>query len=121
MEFVPVLALLALVKKFGDFLKALTNRDINAAVTQLVLWAAAWGGIALAAHTAWAQGISIGDTTLADLNGWSQLFVALTIGAGAGVVHDTTKAIDSSVDNTNAAINKPLTNLPTGSATGRHG
>lgn len=115
MEFVPALALLALVKKFGDFLKGITNRDWNSVVTQLVVWAAAWAALAVAAHTAWAAGISIGDTSLADLNGWSQLFVALTIGSGASLVHDTTKAVDNSAPAaTSAAIYKPLTNLSTG-------
>lgn len=109
MDFVPALALVALIKKFGDFLKAITNRDVNAIVTQLLLWAAAWGAVTLAAHTSWADGIKIGTSNLAHLNMLSQLFVALTIGSGAGVVHDATKAVDNSVDNKASSINKPLT------------
>lgn len=96
MEFAAGLALVALVKKFVDFLKAVSNRDVNSVVTQLVSAAGAVGALLLAAQTQWANGISIGGTSLASLNVWSVVFVGVTLGSAAGVVQDVTRALNAS-------------------------
>lgn len=96
MEFVPVLALVLLVKKILDFLRYATNGNINGVVTQLISWLAGIGAVVLVAQTDWASGINVGDATLSTLNFWSLLFVGLTISSGASVVHDVTKAVDGS-------------------------
>ncbi len=85
-----------LIKKVTDLLKAISNRDLNSIITQFVVVGGAIGALWLAAQTQWAGGISVGDTTLAALNGWSLVFVGATLGTAASVVHDTTRAINSS-------------------------
>ena len=96
MEFLPALALLALIKKLIDFLRYASAGDVNGVVTQLVTWGGGVGAVLLVAQTDWASGIDVGNMTLATLNVWSLLFVGLTLSSGAGVVHDVTKAVDGS-------------------------
>lgn len=98
MEFVPALALLALVKKLVDFLRYATSRDVNAVVTQLTAWVAGVGGLFLAAQTDWANGIEVGGQSLHTLGGWSLVFVGLTVASTAGVVTDTLKSVDNHTD-----------------------
>lgn len=93
-EFVPVLALLALVKKLVDMLRYLRGGNVNAAVTQLVAWVGAVGVVLLAAGTDYAAGIEVGGMFLSDLNVWSLVMVGLTVGSTASLVDDTLKSID---------------------------
>ena len=95
-EFVPALALAALVIKIIDFFKYLSNRDLNGAGTQLVVWAAGVGAVFLYAQTAWADTIDFGGS-LSTLNGWSLLAVGLSVGSGASVVKDGFHALDNSL------------------------
>lgn len=88
MEFVPVLALLALVKKIIDLLKYASNRDVNGVVTTIASWIAGVVAVVLFAATDFADGISVGDTALGVLNMASLVAVGLTIGSGAGVTAD---------------------------------
>src|SRR5437660_754661 len=96
MEFVPMVALLLLIKKFVDFLRMVSGRDFSGIVTQLVVWSSGVGALFLAAQTQWAEGISIGDRPLSHLTAWSIVFVGLTLGSTASVVSDFTKAVDNS-------------------------
>lgn len=109
MPFVPILALLALIKKLGDFFKQITNKDVNGAVTQAFMWIVSvlvvWG-VAQTGH--FADGITVGDTILSKLNFAALVFVGLSIGSGAGLVHDTLQARD----NTNEAAVTKLKLLP---------
>jgi uncharacterized membrane protein len=94
-EFVPIIALAALVKKVVDFLKFITNRDVNGIVTQLVAWAAGVLALLLAAQTDWADGIKIGDMSLATLNFWSLLFVGLSVSSFGSVAgYDIPRKLD---------------------------
>ncbi len=95
MEFLPALALLALVKKLIDFLRYASARDVNGVVTQLVTWVSGFGALLLAAQTNWADQIMVGDSSLAALNVWSLVFVGMTVASSASVVHDVTKAVDN--------------------------
>jgi hypothetical protein len=95
MDFVPAVAMLALVVKVIDFLRYTTNRDVNGVVTQLITWAAGIAAVTLVAHTTWANGIVVGGTALAKLGFWSQFFAGLSIASGASVVKDTLKAVDN--------------------------
>lgn len=88
MEFVPVLAMLALVKKVIDFLKYCTNRDINGVVTTAAAWIGGVVVIILFAQSTFAEGINIGDVTLASLNIASLIIVGMSIGSGAGLAND---------------------------------
>lgn len=98
MEFVPAIALLALVKKFIDFLRYATSRDTNAVITQLTAWVSGVGGLFLAAQTEWANGIEVGGQSLHNLSGWSLVFVGLTVASTASVVTDTLKSVDNHTD-----------------------
>lgn len=95
LDFVPILALVILIKKMLDFLRYLSAQDWNAVVTQLIAWVGGVGGVMLAAQTDWAGGIVIGDFTLENLSAWSLVFVGLTISSGASFIHDATKAVDN--------------------------
>ena len=88
MEFVPFIAMLALVKKVIDFLKYVTNKDKNGVITTLAAWLGGVVVILLFAASDFASGINIGDTTLGALNVASLVIVGMSIGASAGVAAD---------------------------------
>ncbi len=95
MEFIPAIAMMALIVKLIDFFRYAANRDWNGVVTQTIVWA---GGVLVAflvAQTEWATTIRIGDTALSRLGAWSLVFAGLTLGSGASVVKDTLKSVDN--------------------------
>lgn len=95
----------ALVLKFTDFLKGLTNRDWNKVVTQLVTWGGATLALFLAGATQWAGDIVIvGTQKLADYNFADTLLAGTAIGSVGSVVFDLKKAFD----NTDSAAEPPL-------------
>ena len=98
MEFVPLVALGALVKKLVDFMKDLTNRSWNGVLTQLALWAAGVGAMLLFTQTNWAEGISVGGISAAELSVVSQVFVGLSVSSFGSVAgFDIPKALDPTV------------------------
>lgn len=106
MGFVPLAVFGALVWKFVDFLKALTNRDWNTVVTQLVVWVAGIAAVMLFAHSDFAANISVmdGGMTLATLGGVGQLIVGLSAASLVSVGVDVKKALD----NSDSAAQPPL-------------
>jgi hypothetical protein len=94
--FVPVAAMVTLIGKFVDFLKSVTNRDLNGIVTQATAWAAGVVAVFLYANTAWADQISFGDRTLAQMNGASLVAVGLGASSLMSVLVDFKKARDGS-------------------------
>ncbi len=100
MDWVAGVAFLFLVKKFVDFLRYATNRDVNGVVTQLVAWTAGVGAVLIGAQTQWANDITVGSATLAHLSFWSQLFVGLTLASAASFAADTLSAVNTSVTGT---------------------
>lgn len=94
-EFVPVVAMLALIVKFVDFLRYAKARDINGVVTQLIVWASGVGGLLLVAQTQWAGMISVAGTPLSRLSFWSLVFAGLSVSSGASLVKDTLKSVDN--------------------------
>jgi hypothetical protein len=96
--------MLALIKKFIDFAKYVTNRDLNGAVTQLIVWAAGVVTVALYAQTDWAESIPVAGQSLADLNGWSQIAFGLGISSVSALATDFIKARD----NNDSAAMPPL-------------
>jgi hypothetical protein len=99
MEFLPVVAMAALIYKCTDFLRYVRAGDSNGVTTQLFVWLAGVVVVILVAQTAWADGIKIGDMNLHSLGIWSLVFYGLSAGSGASLTKDTLKA----VDNTNSA------------------
>lgn len=95
MDFVPAVAMLALVLKVIDFLRYATNRDANGVITQLITWCAGIVALTLVAHTTWAGGIMVGGVALAKLGFWSQFFAGLTVSSGASLAKDALKAVDN--------------------------
>lgn len=95
-EFVPVLALLALVYAVINFLKEVTNKQVNAVVTQLITWVAGVVGVWLFSESDFGSAIAVGETgyTLSNINFSSLILVGLTIGSLAMVAYDLKKAID---------------------------
>lgn len=110
MEFVPAIAMLALVLKVVDFLRYARARDYNGVLTQAVTWVAGVVVLLLVAKTTWAAMISVAGVPLGKLGFWSIVFAGLTVSSGASVVNDYRKALD----NTNSAAIPTL--LPPGPA-----
>lgn len=96
MEFAPLVALAAMVFTFINFLRYLSKGSWNGAVTIAISWLAGVVGVFLVAQTDFASSIPLGDHTLASLNGWSLLFVGLTIASTGSALSDTISAIDHS-------------------------
>lgn len=95
MEFVPAVAMLALIVKVIDFLRYARNRDANGVLTQLITWAAGVVSLLLVAQTDWAATVAIGDRALSQLGFWSIFFAGLTAGSGASLLKDTLKSVDN--------------------------
>jgi hypothetical protein len=96
MEFLPVVAMAALILKLIDFLRYCRAADVNGITTQLAAWIAGVLVVLLVAQTDWADGISIGDMSLGTLGFWSLVFYGLSAGSTASFVKDTLKAVDNS-------------------------
>jgi hypothetical protein len=88
MEFVPLLVMLATVTKLVDFIRYAKAGEHNGIVTQLVAWAGGFLLVALAANTAWAQGIVFGDVPLSTMGLASQALAGIALGSTASLAHD---------------------------------
>ncbi len=95
MEFIPAVAMATLTLKIIDFLRYLRGGDINGMLTQLFAWLAGVLVVLLVAQTDWADGIAIGDMSLATLGFWSLVFYGLSAGSGASAVKDFLKSVDN--------------------------
>lgn len=95
MEFVPLIAMGALVFTLVNFLRYLTNGDFKSAITQLVSWAAGVFVVLLVAQTDFADGISVGDQALSALNFYSLLFVGLQASSIFGFGQKAVEALDN--------------------------
>lgn len=113
MEFVPSLAMAALILKLVDFARYARNRDLNGVFTQAVVWAAGIAVVGMVAQTAWANGFVFSGVPLSKLGFWSQVFVGLSLASTTSLIKDTLK----SVDNQNSS--KIPTLLPPGPAVKR--
>lgn len=92
-----VVGLVALVWKFVDFLKNVTpaGRNVNAAITQLVVWVAGLAAVFLYGESQLGNTVTIGDITLENADTPTKIIVGLSIGAIASAAVDVKKAIDS--------------------------
>lgn len=96
MEFIPVVAMAALILKLIDFVRYARGGDANGIVTQLATWFAGVVVVLLVAQTDWADGIAIGDMNLGTLGFWSLVFYGLSAGSAASFAKDTLKSVDNS-------------------------
>ncbi len=108
MDFVPLLVMLATVKKLVDFVRYAKAGDVNGIITQLVAWVAGFALAALVANTPWAAGLDFGGVTLAKMNIAAQLLVGLALGSSASFGTDLIKA----TDNSQSAAVPPLLGAP---------
>lgn len=88
--------LLALVWKFIDFLKQLTpkDRNVNAAITQVVVWISGLAAVFLYAASQLGDGVTIGTITLEDADTPTKIIVGLMVGSLASAAVDVKRAID---------------------------
>ncbi len=92
MEFIPILVLLATVKKLVDFVRYAKGGDYNGIITQVLAWIGGALVVILAAHTAWADGIVFGDVALSHMNVASQVLAGIALGSTASLAHDIAPA-----------------------------
>ena len=104
MEAITLVALVALMKKIVDTFKYVTNKDVNAFVTQLVTWLTGVVTVWLATSADITSGLSIFGTTFGALNGGSILLGGMIFSSAASVVYD----IQASRDNNDTAATPPL-------------
>lgn len=104
MEFVPTVAMGALVFTLVNFLRFLTNKDFASAITQFTAWVSGVIVVFLVASTNYADGIDVGGTALSKLNGSSLVFVGLMSSSIFGVVKNVIQAFD----NRDSAVMPPL-------------
>lgn len=93
---VGVALLAALVYKFLDFVKFVTNKDVNSIVTQLGAWVAGVAGVFVVAATQFAGTVKITDTlNLDQLDTPTKFVTGILIGSGASTLIDFKKARDN--------------------------
>lgn len=96
MEFIPLLALGALVYKFVDFLKYAKAKDWNATLTQAIVWVSGIGAVALFASSGFAGDIAVfNGLTLANAGLVEQVILGLSAGSLFSAGYDAKKAIDN--------------------------
>ena len=108
MGFVPFAMLVALFYKITVFIKAVTNKQWNDVITQVIVWGAGIAGVMLFAASSFAGSIPVFDTTtLASMGIVEQVIIGLSFASVASAAFDVKKAID----NTDSAKTLPLTKL----------
>lgn len=99
MDFVPAVAMIALIVKLVDFARYLRAGDLNGVVTQLAAWTAGAVGMLLMSKTVWATAVPVNGTPLNQLGVWSIVFAGVTLASSASAFND----IKSAIDNTDSA------------------
>lgn len=107
MDFVPLVALGALIWKVMDFLKAAKNKDWNVVLTQAIAWIAGIVCVvAFAASSNFGGDITVmGDLTLSSLSVIEQVIIGMVLSSSVSVGFDLKKALD----NSDSAKTPPLT------------
>jgi energy-converting hydrogenase Eha subunit G len=99
MEEIAILAGLAFaINKTVSVVKAALNKDVNAAVTQLVVWVVGFIAISLAAHAQLTENLVVPGllVPLDELDWQSLVLVAWILGGTGSFAFDFKKALDSS-------------------------
>lgn len=108
MEIVGLAALITLIWKVVDVAKFATNRDWNAVITQLTVWASAIAVTLLAREADPFANVAIMGTTFEHLDLAATILFALGIGSTASGIVDFKKALDQ----TGSAATPPLLGHP---------
>jgi hypothetical protein len=85
----------ALVFVFINFAKAVINKDHNAWLTQLIVWAAGFLAVVLFAHSQFGVGLSIGGTLLRKTSCADQVLLGLLLGSVGSTANEFKKAFDN--------------------------
>lgn len=96
MDYEPLVALAALLVSVINFLRYLSGKDWNGAITQLSAWVGGVMVVMLAAGTDWAERIDVSGVPLGMLNAWSLIFLGLTVASTGSLIVEFKKALDSS-------------------------
>lgn len=104
MPFSVIGALATIIFCFINFLKALTNKNFSAAITQAIAWFSGIFGIVMVSLTQFASDIKFNKLPLSEANFASQVFLGLVASSIPGVVVELKKAFDSN----DSAIQPPL-------------
>ena len=96
MDFVPLVALAALVLAVINWFKYIRTGDLNGALTQLSVWVAGVLVVWLVSGTDWASELVFGDVALSDMNAFSLIFFGLSVGSIASTGYEGIKAVDGS-------------------------
>jgi energy-converting hydrogenase Eha subunit G len=115
MEEIAILAGIAFaVNKTVSVIKAITNKDINAAVTQVAVWVVGFIAVLLAAHAQLTENLVVPGLTvsLGALDWPSQLLVAWILGSTGSFAFDFKKAFDSSDSAAEPSLLPPATPPP---------
>lgn len=104
MSVIGMAGLIALAWKFVDFLKFLRNRDWNASLTQICVWAAGVGVVFLGAAADDTKTIKVGTIALGAMNTPGKVLLGLCVLSVGSVVYDFKKAFD----NTDSAAERSL-------------
>lgn len=107
MEFVPVLAMGALVITIINLAKYIRSGNWNGTVTTLVVLAAGVFVVLLVGQTDFADGIIVAERPMSEYNNWSLLFIGLSLSSMAAFANDFRAAID----NTDSSLKPKLTTL----------
>jgi hypothetical protein len=102
--FIPAIAFTALVAKFIDWLKMITQKEWNAVITQVIVWVSGIGALFLVGQTQWAKAVDIGATSIAHMGGWDKVFVGLAMGSAASWVTDAF----ASLNKTNTGVMRKM-------------
>lgn len=95
MEFVPLLVMLATVKKIVDLARYARGGEWNGVITQVSVWAGGVAVVVLVAQTDWASTVVLGGVALAKMGFWSQVFGGIAVGSVASLAQDGLKAVDN--------------------------
>lgn len=87
--------LIALVFTTINWLRYLAGRDWNGVITQLCVWAGGVAAVFLFGSSDFGDATIPGTSiTFESANGWSLLFIGLTIGSAASAFTEVVKAVD---------------------------
>ena len=104
MEAISLIALVTLMKKIVDTFKFVTNRNINALVTQIVTWATGVFVLWLAANADITENVEVFGVTFGALETGSIVLGGMIFSSAASVVYD----YQASRDNSDTAKTPPL-------------
>lgn len=96
MDIAPALLLATLLWKIVDLLRMLRGRNWSGVLTLLAAMLAGVIVVPLAAQSELFEQFEVNGLVLTDIDGWSQVFLGLTIASFASSLVDVKQAIDGS-------------------------